>query len=169
MQSPCNLHLAGRAAAVAKNQDGIPQVNGNWGRRLMMPVLLWKSITADARGRIKAAAAISAGGKCTFLIVFIESGFKHNYNPCIFPPRSCVFFSFSQRSKVSCTCDGEGGKARGKRKGDQLGPCVWFAFTKKKKKKGHPSLLPVVGYLLENSLTISTVGCALRQTPPWPP
>lgn len=41
MQSPCNLHLAGRAVA-AQNQDGIPQVNGNRGRQLMMPALFWK-------------------------------------------------------------------------------------------------------------------------------
>lgn len=61
MQSPCNLHLAGRAVA-AQNQDRIPQVNGNRGRQLMMPALwLSESIMLDARRRIKATMPISSG------------------------------------------------------------------------------------------------------------
>lgn len=136
MPSFCNLHLAGRAVA-AQNQDRIPQVNGNRGRWLMMPVLVWKRHSRCNR-EDKSLVTISSEDSAHFP----ESRFKHKYNTHVC---AVMFIEFSHRSVVSCMCE---------RKRKEIWLRVRLPLKRSPESSQRSSHCSI---LAENSLTISTV------------
>lgn len=147
MQSPCNLHLAGRAVA-AQNQDEIPPVNGDRGRWLMTPVRLWKHHVGCKREDKKHQHLLAVGR------MYISDGFPWNLglNTTIIPSfmLSCLSASLIGQQFPTHVRENEKGAEEEKEIRSIKAVC-WFVFKRSPKSSFYRRILA------GNSLTISAV------------